>query len=326
MNATAASVLPSTLVHVEASPDCQTLRHLPLPSAEQGVAYAWRWWTDALAGLTRRHQLVLGRSGCYAASFQRSASLDEAFASLFDLRLGPQGTVYPFLHAQSVVDLLQAQVLADLGVNWRHVQHLRHRMRLTAGEAAYLATREQQLECRLARAVRIAPTEVLAIVETRICDSDGLTVASVEDAFVLRGLQVAETVQAEEDDLLRRAIHRMRRHLPEIDARAADVRLRQLYLAPDASRRFARVGGARAPETRSTLAARLTGRRSAAVQEAYLRHLVSRELAEWGVDQPCLQIVYASRAKPGQTLCLLLQGRCFELVDARGRLVAWGKA
>lgn len=323
MNAT---VLPSTLIDVAAT-EGAALRHLPLPSAERGLAYAWRWWTGALAGLTRRHQLVLGRSGRYGADFQRSAALDDAFASLFDLRrLEPEGTAYPFLHAQSVVDLLQVQVLADLGVNWRHVQHLRHRMRLTAGEAAYLATRKQRLECRLARAVRIAPTEVLAIIETRISDTDGLTVASVEDAFVLRGLQVAETVQAEEDDLLRRAIHRMRRHLPEIDARAADVRLRQLYLAPDASARFARVGGARAPETRSALGARLAGRRSAAVQEAYLRHLVSRELAEWGIEQPCLQIVYASRAKPGQTLSLLLQGRCFELVDARGRLVAWGKA
>jgi hypothetical protein len=56
-----------------------------------------------------------------------------------------------------------------------------------------------------------------------------------------------------------------------------------------------------------------------------LRHLVARELAEWEVDPGRLQISFLAGVAPGQMLQLLLQGRSLELVDRRGRLVAFGR-
>ena len=62
------------------------------------------------------------------------------------------------------------------------------------------------------------------------------------------------------------------------------------------------------------------------VQDLYLRNLVVRELSEWGVEQDSLQITFTARARPGQTLCLLLQEGRFELLGEDGRLVAYGSA
>ena len=301
-------------------------RQLALPSAADRWAYGCRWWAQVLPDWLQRHRLQPSRAGRYQADFTVSPALHGAFGELFDLRRSAQEVAYPFLHAQGTITLLQARVLADLGVNRRHVRQLRHHTRFPAGSAAYLAATEQRVECSLQRTVRVSPTDVLLLMNTRISNRDGLTVAQVEDGLVVQGLQVAYAVQAEEDDLLRRAVGRMRRRTPELDDGSPNLRMRQLYIGSDAGRRFGRLSGERSPVHHGQLGARLMGRQRPFVQGMYLRNLVCRELAEWGVDQHALQITFTGQAGLGQTLCLLLQGQVFELVDLRGRLIAFGKA
>lgn len=325
MNAPAASLLPSPWADSVVADPVPITRRLKVPSADQGLAYTCRWWAATVPGLLRRHRLRPDQAQRYETTFESRPALGEGFAELFDLRHGPGGVAYPFLYAQSVIGLLQARVLGDLGVNRRHVQHLRHRTRLPDGAQPYLAASQQRIECRLLRAVRVSPSEALVLMETRLSDADDHTLALVEDGFVVRDLQVADAVQADEDDLLRRAVSRMRRRQPEIQPLASDVRMRQLFVAPDAGRRFGRVSGERGFVHASRLGARLMGQRRPFVQSQYLRNLVSRELAEWGLDQSNLLLTFTGKAHLGQTLRLLLQGEVFELVDERGRLVAFGK-
>lgn len=328
MNARIAAVttaLSAQWIDAEHS-DAQPARRLTLPGPGQPLAHAWHYWSRTAASLLGRHQLRTAAVGRYQASFTLTPRLQEQWAQLFGLRHGPSGAEYPFFHAHGVGTLLQAQVFADLGINVRHLQHLRHRTRLLAPVGEFAHATEQQLDCRLHRVVRTGPTEVLVILETVVTEPGGQLLARVEDDFLVRELQVAWAVQAEEDDTLRRAVSRLRRRQPEIDARQSDVRLRQLYIAPNAGRRFGRVTGDRHIAHRSTLGARLCGQRRPFVQAQYLRNLVSRELAEWGVSQQQLQIVFTARAGLGQTLRLLLQGERFELLDDKGRLVAFGKA
>ena len=300
------------------------VRWLRLPGAEQGLRYRVARWMALLAAHGRLHRLQPEAAGHYACRCEPPAALRERFAELFDLRAGGDGMPeYPFLYAQGVIDLLQARVLADLGVNGRHVRLLRHRTRLLADGAAGLAAGAQDVDCRLVRVVRVGPTEVVALLETCIADASGRARVQLEDALVVRELQVAHAVQAAEDDLLRRAVSRMRRHGREIDAAADGVRQRHLFVAHDAGLRFAQLaGGPRAPRAGLPW----WRARRPAVAPMYLRHLVSRELAEWCLDQSGLQMVFTGRVAPGQTLRLLLQGRNFELIDERGRLVAFGKA
>lgn len=301
------------------------LQPLRLPQRADSLAHRAVWTLQALRLQLRAHRLLPGRAGRYGAAFSPEPALREAFAELFDLRHGPAGVDYPFLYAQGVQELLQQRVLADLGVQGRQVQQLRHRSRIVAA-AAELGQGRQQLECRLQRAVRVGPTEVLLLLETRVSDSAGRCLATLEDTLLVGALQVAYAVQAEEDDLLRRAIGRLRRRGPELAAEAADVHVRQLYIAPDAGRRFARVSGQHGPAHGPALAARLFAGRRAHVQPMYLRNLVARELAESGIEPAALQLTFVRRAGLGQTLRLLRRDTVFELVDERGRLVAFGKA
>jgi len=328
MHAPAASALPSPWADsVQAEPLAIT-RRLKVPSVEQGLAYTCRWWAATVPGLLRRHRLQPGRARRYETCFEPRPELGERFAALFDLpngANGPEGLVaYPFLYAQSVISLLQARVLSDLGVNRRHVHHLRHRTRLPDGVQPYLDAAQQRLQCRLLRAVRVSPTEALVLMETRISDAEDRTLALVEDGFVVRDLQVADAVQADEDDGLRRAVSRMRRRAPELSNTHPEVRMRTLFIAPDAGRRFGRVAGERGMAHVSRLGARLMGQRRPFVQSQYLRNLVARELAEWGLEQSNLLLTFTAKAQLGQTLRLLQQGSAFELVDERGRLVAFG--
>lgn len=323
---TTTTTLTSSWADTTAADGAPSIRVLDLRSADQGLRYALRWWAQSLPGLLQPHRLRPASAGRYGARFEPSPTLQAAYADLFDLQHGPGGVAYPFLYAQSVNTLLQTRVLADLGLNRRRVRHLRHGTRFPAGVAAYLEADAQQLDCAVQRVVRIGPTEVLVLLQTRVVDQAGALLALLEDGFVAHDLQVAYAVQADEDDTLRRAVSRMRRRQPEIDAGANDVRMRQLYIAADAGRRFGRVSGERSPAHRHRFGAWLWGRRRPQVQSQYLHSLIVREFAEWGSAQDQLQVSFCSPARLGQTLHLLRQGSVFELVDERNRLVAFGKA
>jgi hypothetical protein len=326
MNAPAATTLNAPWADSEpATDEARPVRTLSLPSPEAALVYGWRWWADTLPGLLGRHRLFPRRAGRYAARFQASDGLRGRYGELFDLRPAGPDSDSPFLLAQGVITLLQSRIWSDLGINRRHLQHLRHRLRPLAGAVVSSSTPTQVLDCRLQRVVRITPTEVLALLETRICDDDGRPLALVEDAYVVRDLQVAYAVQATEDDLLRRAVSRMRRRIAEIDPRQHGVRTRQLYIAPDAGRRFARLSGERSPVHSSRLGARLMGQRRPFVQGMYLRNLIARELAEWGLAPGSLQLTFTGKACLGHTLRLMLQDDAFEVVDERGHLVAFGR-
>lgn len=273
-----------------------------------------------------RRGLSPDQAGCYAAPFTASVSSRERYAALFDLREAASGTDYPFLLGQRETALLQARVLADLGLNRRRLRHVRHHTRWLSGAAAILADPPQRLECRLLRAVQVSSGEGLLLLVTRITSPSGQALAVVEDGFIADGLSSADVYRMQTDDLLRRAVSRDRRRTPEIEPGADDVRQRQLYIAPDAGRRFGRVSGERGRATALQPGLPWPGRRQAHVQPMYLHHLVARELAEWGVTHDSLQITFTGEVGLGHTVSLRLQGGQFELVDEQGRLVAYGKA
>ncbi|GAB1388541.1 MAG: hypothetical protein AMXMBFR78_04090 [Rubrivivax sp.] len=317
-----------TAPHGAAGTPSPTARAQWLSLAEpcQGLRWRLQRWRSLLPTLVCPHRLHAQRCGHYASRTQPGPLQRGRFADLFDLRSGTQAVGYPFLYAQGVIDLLQARVLADLGVNARHLRLLRHRTRLLGADPARLGQALQDVDCRLARVVRVGPTEVAALLQTGIADEDGTLIAQIEDLFVVRELPVAYAVQADEDDLLRRAVSRMRRHAREIDAAAPGVRQRQLLVTTADGRRFAALAGGPLRLPRWPRAgARWWRLRAPALAPMYLRHLVARELAEWGLDLGSLQMTFIGRVAAGQTLQLLQQGRAFELLDAQGRLLACGR-
>lgn len=303
---------PTALALGAAAPAAD-VRWLRWAGAEHGLRYRLRRWCSYASVLWQPHRLRPQACGHYASRCCADAALRARFAALFDLRRHDAAPDYPFVYAQGVIDLLQTRVLADLGVNRHHVRLLRHRTHWLMPQAHTRAQAVQDVDCCLARVVQVSPTEVAALLHTGIADEGGRLLARVEDVFVVRDLPVALAVQAGTDDLLRRAISRMRRRTGEIDPATAGVRQRPLFVAADAGRRFAALGGGPLQRGRAPVAPML------------LRHLVARELAEWGLDQSHLQMTFLAPVAPGRMLRLLLLGRSFELVDTFGRLAACGR-
>ncbi len=324
MNMPAASVLGTPWD--DSQPAAQArLSALRLPGRGDGVAHAGAWWAQAVRLHLRSHRLHAGRAGRYGAGFEPAAAQRDAVAQLFDLRHAPVAVDYPFFHGQFLNQLLQGRVLLDLGVNAAHVQLLRHRTRLLATAAA-LGQGVQQLDCQLQRAVRVGPAEVLLLLATQVGDAEGRPIAALEDTLLVSRLPMADVAQADDDDGVRRAVGRLRRRVAALQDGGLGVQQRQLYIAPDAGWRYARISGQRHPAHVSALAARLLGFRRPYVQPMYLRDLVARELAEAGLGADGLQLTFTRRAALGQTLRLLRRDAAFELIDDRGRLVAFGSA
>jgi len=325
MNAAASTWSPAW-VEPAATTEPPAPVYLSLPGPDAGWAYRRQRWALQMAALRRSHTLRPQRALCYASTHLPAPALCEAFDGLFDLRRGPQGTCYPFVYAQGVVTLLQSHLFDELGLRRRHALHARHHARLTAGAHEALRGARQHIECRVRRLVRTGPTEVMVQLHTRVADERDSTLAEVEDGFLFGRLQVAAAMLAEEDDLVRRGVSRARRRQAEIDPLVAGVRMRQLYLAPDAGRRYGLLSGERGLAHEAGLLARLAGHPQPHAQPLYLRNLLARELAEWGLDAGVLQMSFCGRARLGQTLRLVEHASVFELVDERGRLLAFGKA
>jgi hypothetical protein len=305
---------PSTPGTVSTAPQPSApARWLRLPQVEQRLRYRWHLamlsWPTLLAG----HRLRPAPAVAWACRFEPPADLGERLAALFDLRQGPSAPAYPLVPAQAAIELLQRRLLTGLGLRPRQVRLLRQRMRWPAGVPAGLATRTQDVDCRLLRVVRVGPTDVAVLTETTVADVFGQTIVQLDDIVLAHRLPAEDAARADADDLLRRTVSRLRRRERLIDADGDGVHQRQLFVPPDAVPRHARLAGIG------------WGRPSSrALPAAYLRQLVAREWAEWGLDPSVLHLSFVAAAAPGQTLRLLQQGAAFELLDAQGRLVAFG--
>ena len=302
------------------------VRLLSIPSAEQGWRHRWHRWAATLPTGLRRHTLQPDGAHSYRALFRPTQTLRERFGRVFDLRQGAEGIDYPVLLSVSVLGVLQDRVLADLGVDRRHVQEVRHHIRLPAGATALAKAPLQDLACQLLRVVRVSDCEALVMLETRISTGDGLLLAVVEDGLLVSHLRSADTLRAAEDDLLRQTIARTRRRRAGIDGTGVGVRARQLYIADDARRQFRSVAGDSGRPSAADNRRPVRPRRGSAVPGTYLRNLVARELAEWGLAAHSLMITFTGPVHPRQMVQLLVCGQDFEVVDASGGLVAYGKA
>lgn len=275
---------------------------------------AWQRWRSRLHG----HRLHLQRAAHYAAHARLPESLHGDWQALFTHRARRDGDApCAWLPAQAALSRVHARLLADLGVDRRHLRHLRQQTWYPAGVTACLSAQDQRLDCRLVRSVRITPTSVLLVVKTAFVDGASTLVALVEDSYVVRRLPPADAAQAGDDAVLRRAIARLRQRAPALDAAEAGARSVRLLADAAAARAFTRLAGELCGGQRSGAAARLQG--------VHLRGLVARELSRFGLAVSRLSITFVAHVPPGQPLCLVQCEERYEVTDAASRLVAFGR-
>ena len=297
---------------------------LRLPSTEHGLRYAVTYWSATLRSLLGEHRVQSAAAGRYATAFEMTDSLRQRWHQVFDPGHGAVAVGCPLLYSQSVGTLLYTRLFTDMGINLRHLLHLKHRVTHPLGVAAYLGAGRQILACRLKRCVRAGPARVLVLLEMQLSDEQGRTVAVVEDGFLVRNVPVCDVASAEPDRLLLRELMNLRRRSVTIDADAAATRRAALPFASDGAQRFGRVSGDLNPVHTGGLCSRLFGIERPSVQGLYLRNRVVCELGRWGLALDRFEITFTSPAYAGQTLQLRQQGADFEVVDGEGRLVAYG--
>jgi len=318
MNATTSHEMPPTgWIPSLPAADGAAVVHLSLACADHPWRAAWWRWSARLAARVRGHRLQLRRAAHYVAHARAPESLQRQWQALFAIGTRRDGDApCAWLCTQPAIWQVHARLLGDLGVDLRRVLHLRQQSWHPHGVAACHQAQDQRLDCRLARSVRLTAASALLVVKTGFTDGAGRLVALVEDSYVVGHLPVADAAQAGDDAVWRRAIVRLRHRPPSLAAGEPGSRSTRLLVEPAAARRFQQIAGALAGATAA---------RPAAVQGVHLRSLVACELSRWGIAASRLSITFLARVGPGRELVLVQRDEKFELVDAKGRLVAFGR-
>lgn len=298
---------------------------LDLPSVDDDTRYAIHYWRALLRSLSGGHAVRQLRAGHYSCRFEPSARQRERWLALFGDRDGAWPADCPLLLGQSVNRLLYARLFADLGINLRHLLHLKHASAHPLGPAALGAARAQTLSCALKRCVYMGGQRVLVQLETRIDDDAGRCLAVVEDGFLVRQAPIHDVAAAQHDRSLLRELLDLRRRPPELDPGVPGAQVVPMPIAADAGRRFARVSGDLSWLHAGGLAARWLGLPRAGVQGMYLRHRALCAFAAAGWPVARLQMTFASPAYPGDTLQLVRHGHRFEITEGQRRVVAYGQ-
>ena len=316
--------LPNAGDSAHAAPPMQPLA-LSLPSVDEPLRYAWAYWSAALSSLLGAHRLRPERLRPYSAAAPISARQAHRWHAVFDVPARARAFV-PLLTNQGVGTLLQARLFADLGVNQRHLHHLRHHTTLHAGVAACARARDQRLTCAVPRVLRLGQDRALVEVQTRVLAADGQLLSQVEDGFAVTGLPQGDLSALPSDRGLLRELLGARRRLPRLTSSEGLALVSEMHVPHDMGWVYGRVSGDMNPVHTCHLGAWLFGLKRPFLQGLALRNLVVRHLAELRRPIEQLSLTFVSPAHLGQCLLLLVSGSALEVHDAKGRLVAFGSS
>lgn len=280
-------------------------------------AYAAAYWPLALRNLTVRHQLHARVPPTFVAPFQPGADDPRRWCDALGLDADVAGHA-PFMYAQATGTLLYMRVFASLGLNFRHLLHLDH-----ASWLGRPAQGRQMVSSELVDLVALGAGKVVLTVASDVRNADGTTHLHVRDRFIVRGFSAAQTAHLPTDPALAQQARAQARRQPRLDPDTAQVL--QVPVAPDAGRRFARVSGDANPVHTTPLGARLFGFPGPFLQGLATRNLVVGHLAAIGVPIRRIEMALCRPVFCGQTARLVREDDEFELLDAKGVLLASGR-
>lgn len=302
---------------------------LNVPSVTERFRYARAYWAATLRNLTVTHALKAEHVGSYGAPIVITPALRAQWQRLFNDtgdRSDPDVPV-PFLYNQSVGTLLYTRLIADLGINFRHLLHVQHETKHWASVADWVNTDRQELHASLRGAARLGDGK--AMISLRIAihrpkPEGGSLLGTVNDRFIIRSVPDADLDKLATGRALLRTLAELRRKEPQLDAAAQDSVVGSIRLPSDMGKQFGRVSGDFNPVHTTRWAARLFGVKRPFLQGLGLRNAMIRQLALHGRPLKRFTISFASPAFLGQTLRVVMQGDAFELIDESGLVVAFG--
>lgn len=298
-----------------------TPQMLALPGIEEsGAAYALASASALLRGWLRPHALHAEHAGHYQADFRLTPALRDRWHAFFRTDATRE---IPYLFHTSSTTLLAARLLADLGLNLRHVTPLRQVVSHVRDTDPLGQVPLQRLECRLQRVTQLATGIVAVVLHTSISDPQGQLLATQDDHFSVSHLDTALLPELQRDRNTVSDFALLRCREPRIAS--PDANIGEWLIGADWGRHFARLAGALSPAHGSRLMAYLAGQPAPTLPTACLRNLLVRQLADSGLRAERLDISFCRPVYLNQRITITQRDAEFEVSDMRGVLLAFGR-
>ena len=238
------------------------------------------------------------------------------------VELGP-----PFTFHITVGTLVLMKVVADVGVNFRNLLHMRSEMVLAPQETE--AGVEYRLHARLADIAILRGDRVVLVTESRLTDPQGRRILGYRDFFVILNLEPeqVEALRASKGfgnfDIseLRDAARRRSKLLPK-----SGVQRKSVTVADDMGVRYGRVAGDLNPVHTTAMAARLFGYKRPFVQGlCTANYLLVALTSALPVPLQQFRITFSQPVFTGQPFDILFTDRAFEVLDEQSAVLAHGQ-
>ncbi|HZD69484.1 MAG TPA: MaoC/PaaZ C-terminal domain-containing protein [Actinomycetes bacterium] len=287
-------------------------------------SYQMRYYSTAIRSVLRRHRLVVPvERPTYRTAVRVSPRLQQQWMELFDVPPGAEASLTYFTTSGTSLFM---RMLADLGINFRHLLHLASAMQFLAdadpGPASGI---HQEISGRLASVSVVGDSRVCLVVQHELTAPPGRQLQRNRETFMIGG--VDPTVM---DEL--RAISTppavdlrgITTRKPRLDGRP-NVHRAQLAIPRDAGLRYGSVSGDLNVVHTTRLAARLFGFRGAFLQGLGTANHVLSDIARHTPGRlDAFEVTFARPLYVGQTAELTRDRTTFEVTDQRKHLVAYG--
>lgn len=314
---------PFAATHNVATP-ARSVLDFATPDVSRRLAYQLRYYTAAARSLLCRHRLDVPREpAIYRCELRVSPRLQQQWHDLFKVQPDRPARLTYFTTAGTSLFM---RMLADVGINFRHLLHFSSEMHFGPDGPVPAGTGIHQQVSALIRQVSVVGEDRVAlVVEHELATPSGHHVQHGRDTFVIGGLTRSAT------DALRAMasptsldLYGLSRRPSRLNARH-DVERTQVEVGADAGRRYGLVSGDLNLVHTTRTAARVFGFRGAFLQGLGTANHVLADIARHVPDRlEAFQIVFARPLYLGQTVEIVRDRVSFEVLDQRERVVAYG--
>jgi len=296
---------------------------LEAPDVTRLREYMVTYYTTALKHVLKQHRLLIDRTfPVYETAFTLSREEQGRWFELFDT--DDQRT--PFTYHTTVGTMALMRVVADVGVNFKNLMHLKSEMGI-APEHPMRAGGHYRLASQIEDIIALRDDRVALVCASRVFDESGYRVRNYRDYFVILNLE-PEYVEA-----LREAknfgrleageFHGLAQREPELTA-GAGYEFALIDVPEGMGFSYGKVSGDLNLVHTTNLAAKIFGHPRPFIQGLCTANYALRHLTSAYGRLSAMEITFAKRVFVGQQVELRYVPGKFEVCDAKGALLAFG--
>lgn len=312
--------------------------HMPAPIAVRRAdlgntsAYLARYYLSAVQSVLRRHRLIdSDRFPRFEDRFRFSRAEQARWFALFGV--GPAEPPPPFTYFTTSATMALMQVLSEIGVNFRHLMHLRSEMSFAAQGHVLEPAHDYTCDYRLTDIMALRSDRVAIVCRVEIRDAAERLMLVSREFFIIRNLEPGYVRglrrsgrRARFDGAEFQSLSKRQATLPaaQRDDPGAVARV-EIAVPDDAGLAYGRVSGDMNMVHTTVLAARLFGHRKPFVQGLFTANHVLHTLTRAAGHPPeAFSITFARKVFVGQAIAILHTASRFEVCDAQDNLLAFG--